>query len=164
MWKRPNEKLQASQNFWFSSNSQLFNGENRRENAIQKAILSKGLCYFLFQSAQCHRNAQRPPLWSQTVFQNKQNRGLQVKSRILMSKINFKTLWMRNYKRARISFTFQFLHFFMKTIQREDEIQKAVRSKKLGYFLVSSTPQKPSEITAGVPQQSMWKSPMWFPK
>ena len=135
-----------------------------RENAILKTNISKGLCYFLFQSAPCHINLQRPPLWSQTGFQNKQNRGPQVKSRKLMSKIHFKTLWLRNYKRARLSFTFQVLHFFMKTIQREDAIKKAVRSEKLGYFLVNSTAQKPSEITDGVPQQSMWNSPMWCPK
>ena len=40
---------------------------------------------------------------------------------------------MRNYKRARISFTIHFLHF-LKTIQSEDTIQNAVRSKELGHF------------------------------
>ena len=40
---------------------------------------------------------------------------------------------MRNYKRARISFTFHFLQF-LKLIQREDTIQKAKPSKKLGCF------------------------------
>ena len=63
---------------------------------------------FFFQSAPCHINLERTPLWSQTGFQNKQNRQPQVKSRILMSKIRFESLWLQNYKRARISFTFNF--------------------------------------------------------
>ena len=151
MWKSPNEKLQASENFWFSSISQLFNWENSRENAIRKAIISKGLCCFLFQSAPSHRNLQPNPLWSQTAFQNKHNRGLQVKSRILMSKTNFKTLWKRNYKRTRVSSTFHFFTLFYKIYSKRGRILKCSTFQETGlFFLVSSTPQKPTKTSSGI--------------
>ena len=105
-----------------------------RENAILKTILSKGLCYFLFESAPCHIKLQRPPLWSQTGFQKKQNRRPQIKARILMSKINFKTLWMRNYKRARFSFTFLFLHFFWENNSKGGRNPKSSTFQEPGLF------------------------------
>ena len=134
MWKSPNEKLQASENFWFSSISHLFNGENSRENAIQKAILSKGLCYFLFQSAQCHRNPQKPPLYLQMGFQNKQGRCPHVKPRILISKYNLKNSECETTSDRDFLLHFNCYTFAWEQFKERTQFKKAVRSKKLGCF------------------------------
>ena len=78
-----------------------------------------------------------------------------------MSKIGFESLWLQNYKRERISFTFNFF-FLRKQLKERAQSKKQYVPRNWVMFLFNSAPQKPtqtsSEITDGVPQQSMWKT------
>ena len=109
--------------------------KNSRENAIQKAFLSKRLCNFLFFFSQ--RTPRKSRKTSSEITDGvSKPAGLPSagSTKILISKFNSKISESEITSEREFLIHFLLYTFIMKIIQREDAIQKAVPSKILGFF------------------------------